>query len=129
MGMLVALTGCGLFQKDDPSLSAGAYESDYSDSSSSQGATYEATYSDPYASSYGAPPPSQPATYEAQVTPAPRSTAADGQFHTVARNETLYSLARSYYGDERRWKDIYRANQDSITDPNRIFVGQRLLIP
>ena len=51
------------------------------------------------------------------------------RMHTVARKETLYSLARQYYGDQRRWKDIFKANRSSLRDPNKIFVGQRLAIP
>ena len=51
------------------------------------------------------------------------------RFHTVARKETLYSLARQYYGDHHRWKEIYEANKSHLRDPNKIFVGQRLAIP
>ena len=51
------------------------------------------------------------------------------RMHIVARKETLYSLARQYYGDHHRWKDIFEANRSSLRDPNRIFVGQRLAIP
>jgi len=50
--------------------------------------------------------------------------------HTVARKETLYSIARMYYnGDQSRWKEIYEANRGSISDPNKIRVGQVLTIP
>ncbi len=51
------------------------------------------------------------------------------RMHIVARKETLYSLARQYYGDHHRWKDIFEANRSSLRDPNKIFVGQRLAIP
>lgn len=51
------------------------------------------------------------------------------RLHTVSRKETLYSLARQYYGDHRRWKDIFEANRSIVLDPNRIFVGQHLAIP
>ena len=51
------------------------------------------------------------------------------RYHIVAKNDTLYSLARQYYGDHHRWKDIYGANRTSISDPNLIRVGQRLVIP
>ena len=58
-----------------------------------------------------------------------RSGAIDSRYHTVAKKETLYSLARTYYGDHHRWKDIFEANRMQIDDPNRIRIGQRLLIP
>ncbi len=54
---------------------------------------------------------------------------AGSRFHTVARRDTLFALARKYYGNQRRWKDIYEANRTSIRNPNQIFVGQRLAIP
>lgn len=44
--------------------------------------------------------------------------------HIVRRGETLYSIARRYGVD--MWT-IARAN--GITNPNRIYVGQRLVIP
>lgn len=56
-------------------------------------------------------------------------TQSGSRFHTVARKETLYSLARQYYGDHHRWKEIYEANKSHLRDPNKIFVGQRLAIP
>lgn len=51
------------------------------------------------------------------------------RYHTVQKKETLYSLARQYYNDQSRWKDIYEANRAELTDPNRIRIGQRLVIP
>jgi len=52
------------------------------------------------------------------------------RFHTVQKKETLYALARQYYNDQSRWKDIYEANRAEIGgDPSRIRVGQRLVIP
>ncbi len=51
------------------------------------------------------------------------------RYHVVAKKETLYALARMYYSDARRWKDIFEANRTTIDDPNRILIGQRLLIP
>ena len=77
--------------------------------------------------------------YVADVTPAPTytepaapllaATSQAARYHTVAKHDTLYSLARKYYSDQRRWKDIYEANRSEVSDPNRIYVGQRLVIP
>ncbi len=71
------------------------------------------------------PPPATEPSYASSYQPT--STAA--RYHTVAKKETLYSLARVYYNDHRRWKEIYEANKDAIGDPNKIYVGQRLVIP
>ena len=52
------------------------------------------------------------------------------RYHTVQKKETLYALARQYYNDQSRWKDIYEANRAEIgSDPSKIRIGQRLTIP
>lgn len=51
------------------------------------------------------------------------------RYHTVVRKDTLYGLARAYYGDQSRWKDIFTANRSTIEDPDKIWVGARLIIP
>ncbi len=56
-------------------------------------------------------------------------TTGAARYHTVSRHDTLFGLARTYYADARRWKDIYAANRDQISDPSKIRVGQRLVIP
>ena len=70
-------------------------------------------------------------TYAAPVTMIePLAAMSGSQYHTVSKKDTLYAIARMYYnGDHRRWKDIYQANRADISDPNKIRVGQRLLIP
>ena len=54
---------------------------------------------------------------------------ATARYHTVAKGDTLYSIARRYYDDHHRWKDIYQANQGEVGNPDMIRVGQRLVIP
>ena len=51
------------------------------------------------------------------------------KIHVVAKGDTLFKLARVYYKDASRWKDIYQANQSTLADPNLIRVGQELVIP
>ncbi len=70
-----------------------------------------------------------PSPVEVTYGPMASATSQEQRYHTVARHDTLYRLARTYYGDQRRWKDIYEANRATVSDPNRIRVGQRLLIP
>ncbi len=69
--------------------------------------------------------------YPAYPSGGVRSGGATGtRSHTVQKKETLYSLARQYYNDQSRWKDIYEANRAEIgSDPSRIRIGQRLVIP
>jgi nucleoid-associated protein YgaU len=49
--------------------------------------------------------------------------------HVIAKGDTLFRLARSYYSDASRWRDIYEANRDVLSDPNRLHVGDELVIP
>lgn len=56
-------------------------------------------------------------------------TDTGGRTHVVQKGDTLFRLARHYYSDERRWKDIWDANRVRIADPDRIEVGTRLIIP
>lgn len=76
---------------------------------------------------YGAATPIE-TTYEPALTRS--ATPSSGpRYHTVVKNDTLYGLARAYYGEQKRWRDIYQANRTVIGDPNRILVGQQLVIP
>lgn len=52
-----------------------------------------------------------------------------GRTYTVRKGDTLYSLARRFYNDERRWRDIWQANRDKLPDPNRLAVGMTLVLP
>ena len=49
--------------------------------------------------------------------------------HTVKRGDTLWGIAKSYYGSGSQFTKIYQANRDKISNPNLIYVGQVLLIP
>jgi 5'-nucleotidase len=94
----------------------GSYGSSGGYSASSGG--YTATYTTMPNTTYDA------ASESVAATPPPA-----GGRHVVAKGETLYSLARLYYNDQRRWRDIYEANRGAIRDPNRLRVGQELMIP
>lgn len=89
------------------------------------------------------PPPDNYGSYESTDTGTDGNTWGDsylaqgdsyddsggGRVHVVQRHDTLFALARSYYGDASQWRKIYQANGDQISDPNRIKVGMKLVIP
>lgn len=106
--VLAVGTGCSLFGKKS-TPAADTYDPTL-DSTAQQGA-----YPTPY----------QPLTSDRSAS----TGAGGGRYHTVQKKETLYSIARQYYGDQAKWKDIYQANHSDISDPNKIRVGQRLVIP
>jgi len=49
--------------------------------------------------------------------------------HEVQRGETLASIAVHYYGDAARYRAIYDANRNKLSDPSRVYCGQMLRIP
>lgn len=51
------------------------------------------------------------------------------KIHTVQSGETLSSIARDYYGDANEYMAIFEANRDKLSDPDKIQVGQELVIP
>ena len=48
--------------------------------------------------------------------------------YTVVEGDSLSSIAKSQYGDSTRWRDIYEKNKNVITNPNKIHVGDRLVM-
>lgn len=49
--------------------------------------------------------------------------------HTVAKGESLSKIAKHYYDDMMKYKQIFDANRDQLSDPDQIEVGQVLTIP
>jgi nucleoid-associated protein YgaU len=49
--------------------------------------------------------------------------------HTVRDGDTLGDLAERYYGDPRRYRDIFDANRATLTDPQLLPIGTTLVIP
>ena len=73
-----------------------------------------------------APPPAEPAR-----VPAAAASAAvlSERVHVVQAGENLATISERYFGTRARWKDIFNANQDRLTDANNLRVGTRIAIP
>ena len=53
-----------------------------------------------------------------------------GRHHTVARGDTLFSLAQKYYGNRSKWRDIFAANRGVLASENSpLKIGMDLKIP
>lgn len=57
----------------------------------------------------------------------PAGTAS--QYHDVVRGDTLSAIAKKYYGDANKYPVIFEANKPMLSDPNKIYPGQKLRIP
>jgi tetratricopeptide (TPR) repeat protein len=73
-----------------------------------------------------APPEEAPAP----ARPSRPAAAAGARHHTVARGDTLFSLAQKYYGSRSKWRDIYAANRDLLpSEKSPLKIGTDLKIP
>ena len=54
---------------------------------------------------------------------------AGSQSYTVQSGDTLSKIAKTHYGDANQWRKIFEANRGTISDPDKIQVGQQLQIP
>ncbi|MBR2716379.1 MAG: LysM peptidoglycan-binding domain-containing protein, partial [Oscillospiraceae bacterium] len=82
----------------------------------------------PFSAFPGKAGPAAPAAPAAEPEPAPAAEPV-GQVYIVMPGDTLWGIARRFYGTGFRWGDIYYANTDVIRNPRMIYVGQTLLIP
>ncbi|MDO5288916.1 MAG: peptidoglycan-binding protein LysM [Pseudomonadota bacterium] len=57
----------------------------------------------------------------------PAGTAS--QYHDVVSGDTLSAIAKKYYGDANKYMHIFEANKPMLSDPNKIYPGQKLRIP
>jgi len=49
--------------------------------------------------------------------------------HTVKSGETLGKIAKRYYGDPMKYKQIFQANTNILKNPDLIHPNQELVIP
>ena len=53
----------------------------------------------------------------------------DGKEYTIQKGNTLWGLAKKYYGVGGQYTKIYEANKDKIKNPNLIYPDQVITIP
>jgi LysM repeat protein len=52
-----------------------------------------------------------------------------GQTYEVKSGDNLSKISKQFYGDASEYMRIFYANRDKLNDPDKIQVGQQLLIP
>jgi nucleoid-associated protein YgaU len=58
--------------------------------------------------------------------PLPKGTRG---MYVLRKGESLSRVAKAFYGDPERWKDIVAANKDKIPDPDMVKAGTVIVIP
>lgn len=53
----------------------------------------------------------------------------EAQYHDVVRGDTLSHIAKEYYGNANAYMKIFEANEPMLSDPDKIYPGQKLRIP
>lgn len=51
------------------------------------------------------------------------------EFYTIASGDTLSKIAQQYYGKAGEYMRIFEANRGLISDPDKIYPGQKIRIP
>lgn len=62
----------------------------------------------------------------------PAATPADdpyAQLYVVKQGDSLSKIAEEVYGDKMLYPQIFEANRDTLSDPDKIKPGQKLRIP
>ena len=52
-----------------------------------------------------------------------------GQTYEVKSGDNLSKISKQFYGDANEYMRIFYANRDKLRDPDKIQVGQQLIIP
>jgi nucleoid-associated protein YgaU len=59
----------------------------------------------------------------------PPKTTPQPATYTVKKGDSLSKIAKAHYGDGAKWKMIFEANRDLISNPDLIHPGQVLKLP
>jgi LysM repeat protein len=65
----------------------------------------------------------------APASASPAAAPAGAQTYTVQSGDTLSAIAKKFLGSANAYMDIFNANRDQLTDPDKIKPGQVLKIP
>ena len=61
--------------------------------------------------------------------PKPEEPKEKAEIYEIVSGDTLGAIAKRYYGNASKYVKIFEANKDIISDPNKIYPGQKIRIP
>ncbi len=72
---------------------------------------------------------SLPQPQAAQAAAASANTSQATRTYTVQPGDTLSKIAKEFFGNPNDYNRIFAANRDKLDNPDKIQVGQQLVIP
>jgi len=69
------------------------------------------------------------ASQKTQAAAASAGTSSASRTYTVKPGDTLSKIAEQFYGKANEYNKIFEANRDKLSNPDKISVGQQLVIP
>jgi len=70
-----------------------------------------------------------PKPYFDSIEPSPQPVPVINKTYIIKPGDTLYAIAKRFYGNGALWKRIWEVNKDKINNPNLIYPLQILKIP
>lgn len=59
----------------------------------------------------------------------PAAELSDSNFYDVKPGDNLSKISKEVYGDPNKYNTIFEANRPMLTHPDKIYPGQKLVIP
>lgn len=59
----------------------------------------------------------------------PEEAVSNDEFYEIKSGDTLGAIAKQFYGKSSAYMRIFEANREIISDPNKIYPGQKIRIP
>lgn len=66
---------------------------------------------------------------QTQAAAAAANAPSSARTYTVQAGDTLSKIAKQFYGNANDYNRIFEANRDKLENPDKIRVGQQLVIP
>jgi len=60
---------------------------------------------------------------------APAEESESAEIYEIVSGDTLGAIAKRFYGNASKYTKIFEANRDILSDPNKIYPGQKIRIP